>query len=120
MDTEVRQRTHTVAMVGRLAEQFRSDVHQARANRCWRPIIGRAEFRLPGGTTIKWRIDEPAKLIRTEQAPTPPPRGFVRHAPRHDAALELQSRGGPDRGDSHRFAGHGRAFAGDRSPGSPR
>ena len=30
MDTEVRQRTHTVAMVGRLAEQFRRDVHQAR------------------------------------------------------------------------------------------
>ena len=60
MDSEVRQRTHTVATVGRLAEQFRRDVHQARGE----PVVAAdhraAEFHLPGGTIVKWRIDEPA------------------------------------------------------------
>ena len=61
MDTEVRQRTHTVATVGRLAEQFRRDVHQARGE----PVIAAdhraAELRLPGGRIVKWRIDEPQR-----------------------------------------------------------
>ena len=68
MDSEVRQRTHTVAMVGRLAEQFRRDVHQARGE----PLVAAdhraAELHLPGGTIVKWRIDEAGRLIRTEQA----------------------------------------------------
>jgi len=69
LDSEVRQRTYTVATVGRLAEQFRRDVHQARGE----PIIASdhhaAEFHLTGGKIVKWRIDESRVLIRTEQAP---------------------------------------------------
>ena len=68
MDSDVRQRTHTVATVGRLAEQFRRDVHQARGE----PVIAAdhraAELHLPGGRIVKWRIDEPSEVIRTEQA----------------------------------------------------
>ncbi len=68
VDTEVRQRTHTVATVGRLAEQFRRDVHQARGA----PLVAAnhraAEFHLSGGRTVKWQIDEPSGVIRTEQA----------------------------------------------------
>ena len=66
MDTEVRQRTRTVATLGRLAEQFRRDAHQARGE----PVVATdhraVEFRLPGGRIVKWRIDEPRGLIRTE------------------------------------------------------
>ncbi len=99
MDTEVRQRTRTVAALGRLAEQFRRDVHQARSE----PLIAAdhraVEIRLPGGRVVKWRIDEPSGVIRTEQGPAsvgilpanredsfPLPKGTT-------AALELQPQG---------------------------
>ena len=123
MGGEVRQRTHTVATVGRLAEQFRRDVHQARGE----PVIAAdhraAELHLPGGRIVKWRIDEPHGLIRTEARPhrRRRPRRLVRPAQRHDGRAGIAAAGGgADRNDSHRFAGHGRAFAGDRSPGIPR
>ena len=52
IDSEVRQRTHTIATIGRLAEQFRRDVHQARGE----PIVAAdhraAEFHLPGGRIV--------------------------------------------------------------------
>ena len=131
MDTEVRQRTHTVATVGRLAEQFRRDVHQARGE----PLVAAdhraAEFHLSGGRIVKWRIDEPSGVIRTEQASDGAGHGVgILPAIREDsfslpqgttAALESQPQGlSHDRNDPHRFAGHGRAFAGDRSAGIPR
>ncbi len=122
MDAEARQRTHTVVTVGRLAEQFRRDVHQARGE----PVIAAdhraAELHLPGGRIVKWRIDEPRGLIRTEQASGVADREDSFALPKGTtAALELQPQGAAeDRNDSHRFAGHGRAFAGDRSPGIPR
>jgi prepilin-type N-terminal cleavage/methylation domain-containing protein len=68
MDTEVRQRTHTVATVGRLAEQFRRDVHQARGEAVLAGDHHAAELHLPGGRIVKWRVDEQRRLIRTEQA----------------------------------------------------
>jgi prepilin-type N-terminal cleavage/methylation domain-containing protein len=67
MDAEVRQRTHTVATVSRLADQFRRDVHQARGE----PVAAdhrAAEFHLPGGTIVKWRTDDQGPMVRTEQA----------------------------------------------------
>jgi prepilin-type N-terminal cleavage/methylation domain-containing protein len=68
MDTEVHLRTRTVTTVGRLAEQFRRDVHQARGE----PVIAAnhraVELHLPGGKTVKWRTDEAGGLVRTEQA----------------------------------------------------
>ena len=68
LDAEVRQRTHVVVSLGRLAEQFRRDVHQARGE----PVVAsnhrEAELHLPGGRIVKWRIDEQGRPIRTEQA----------------------------------------------------
>ncbi|MGO9114172.1 MAG: prepilin-type N-terminal cleavage/methylation domain-containing protein [Thermoguttaceae bacterium] len=69
MDTEVRQRTHTVTTVGRLAEQFRRDVHQARGEPVLAANHRAAELHLPGGTIVRWRIDVPGILVRIEQAP---------------------------------------------------
>ena len=67
-NSEVRQRTQTVTTVGRLAEQFRRDAHQARGE----PLVAAdhraAEFHLSGGTVVKWRIEEQGSLVRTEQA----------------------------------------------------
>ena len=68
VDHEARLRTHTVATVGRLAEQFRRDVHQARGEPLLAADHRAAELRLPGGRIVKWRIDEQSGLIRTEQA----------------------------------------------------
>ena len=51
MDTEVRQRTQTVATVGRLAEQFRRDVHQARGE----PVVADRSSR--GRTPLARRND---------------------------------------------------------------
>jgi prepilin-type N-terminal cleavage/methylation domain-containing protein len=68
LDGEVHQRTYTVTMVGRLADQFRRDVHQARGE----PVIAKdhrsAEIHLAGGRIVKWQVDELHKLVRTEQA----------------------------------------------------
>ncbi len=68
MDSEARQRTRTVTTVGRLAEQFRGDVHRARGEPVLAADHRTAEFRLPGGTTVKWRVDAPGTLVRTEQS----------------------------------------------------
>jgi prepilin-type N-terminal cleavage/methylation domain-containing protein len=98
MDSEARQRTRTVTTVGRLAEQFRGDVHRARGEPVLAADHRTAELRLPGGTTVKWRIDEPGTLVRTERCSSV---GF-QPANREDsftlpkgttASLELQSQG---------------------------
>ena len=66
MDTEARQQTHLVATIGRLAEQFRRDVHQTRGE----PVVAAdhrtVDLRLPGGTTVQWRIDEQEGIVRSE------------------------------------------------------
>jgi hypothetical protein len=96
MDVEVRQRTQTVNTIGRLAEQFRRDAHQAAGD----PILSAdrrgAEFHLPGGRVITWQIDDSRGLIRTQRGAGIPP--AVREntytlPPGTTAALELQSPG---------------------------
>ncbi len=69
MNNEVRERTHTVAMVGRLAEQFRRDVHQAHND--WNVAADHraAELHLAEGKIVKWRMDEEDGVVRREQAP---------------------------------------------------
>jgi type II secretory pathway pseudopilin PulG len=103
MDTEARQRTHTVTTVGRLAEQFRHDVHQARGE----PVVAAdhrtAELRLPGDMLVKWRVEEANTLVRTEQVPrSADPSKASRPADREEsfnlpqgttASLESQSEG---------------------------
>ena len=95
MDTEVRQRTHAVATVGRLAEQFRRDVHQARGE----PVVAAdhraAELHLPGGTIVKWRIDEPERIDSHRNRPrrSPTARNSFTPAQGTTAALELQPQG---------------------------
>jgi len=94
MDSEVRQRTHAVATIGRLAEQFRRDVHQARGE----PVIATdrrtAELHFPGGTIIKWWIDEYREVIRTKQAHGVADREDTFTLPKGTmATLELQSQG---------------------------
>ena len=66
MSDDARDRTHTVATIGRLAEQFRRDVHEARGE----PLVAAdhrsAELKLPGGRTVRWRIDDHDDLVRAE------------------------------------------------------
>jgi len=68
MDSEARQRTRTVATVGRLAEQFRNDVHHGRGEPVLAADHRTAELRLPGGTIVKWRIDELGTVVRTQHS----------------------------------------------------
>jgi prepilin-type N-terminal cleavage/methylation domain-containing protein len=99
---EVRERTHTVVTLCRLAEQFRRDTHAASgepriaADHRW------AEFDLPGGGTIRWEIDERGDLCRKESAGTKPslqntyrlPNGTATafdHATARIAALRIES-----------------------------
>lgn len=103
MDAEARRQTHTVATLGRLAEQFRRDVHQARGEPLLAGDHRAIDLHLPGGKIVKWRIDEPRGLIRTEQVRGAADRGVgVSPADREDsfalpkgttAALELQPQG---------------------------
>ena len=123
MNNEVRQRTHTVAMLGRLAEQFRRDVHQAHGE----PLVAAdhraVELRLPGGKIVKWRIDEQDGVVRTEQAPDRRrPRGLVPPAQRHRRRRSNCSRRARPGSSRMRVDSPGtrRAFAGDRGPGIPR
>jgi hypothetical protein len=66
MNGDVRERTHTIATLGRLADQFRRDAHGARGE----PYIARdkqaAEFDLSGGEAIRWGIDREGDLYRWE------------------------------------------------------
>jgi hypothetical protein len=66
MSDEVRDRTHTVAMIGRLAGQFRRDVHEARGEPSVAPDHRSAEFQLFGGSVVRWRIDNRDGLVRVE------------------------------------------------------
>jgi prepilin-type N-terminal cleavage/methylation domain-containing protein len=68
MNTEVHQRTQTVTTVGRLADQFRRDAHMARGEPLLATDHRTVELHLPGGTIVKWRIEEQRTLVRTEQA----------------------------------------------------
>ena len=101
MDSEARQRTRTVATVGRLAEQFRNDVHHARGEPVLAADHRTAELRLPDGTVVKWRIDEPGTVVRTQQSLATSSVGIL-PANREDSftlpkgtksSLELQSQG---------------------------
>ena len=68
IDRETRRHAYTVTTVGRLAEQFRSDVHQARGEPLLTSNPRTIELHLPGRQIVKWRIDESRRLIRMEQS----------------------------------------------------
>ncbi len=68
MSDDARDRTHTVATIGRLAEQFRRDVHQADAAPSVAADHRSAELKLPGGRTVRWRIDDRDGVVREEHA----------------------------------------------------
>jgi hypothetical protein len=70
MNDDARDRTHTVATIGRLAEQFRRDTHQAGAEPSVAADRRSAEFKLSGGRTVRWRIDDRDGLVRTEHGST--------------------------------------------------
>jgi type II secretory pathway pseudopilin PulG len=94
MNGEVRERTHTMATIGRLAEQFRRDVHESRGE----PDVGKdrqsAEFELPGGGAIRWGIDERGDMYRWEYAGQTKGRQNTYALPKGaTAALELERQG---------------------------
>jgi hypothetical protein len=66
MSDGARDRTHTVATIGRLAEQFRRDVHEARGEPSVAADHRSAELKLSGGRSIRWRIDDRDGLVRAE------------------------------------------------------
>ncbi len=94
LNGEANHTTQVVADVGRMAEQFRSDAHQAHGE----PIVAAdhrsAEFHLSGGKIVTWRIDEPRGLVRTEKVRAAGDRENAFHLPKDTTAtLELQAQG---------------------------
>jgi len=94
LNSEAHQTTQVVADVGRMAEQFRRDVHQAVSE----PIVAAdhrsAELHLSGEKIVEWRIEEPNGLARTEQARAAADRQSTFNLPKDTtASLELQSQG---------------------------
>ena len=96
MNTQAHRQTRAVVTIGRLAEQFRHDVHQARGEAVVAAAHRAAELRLPDGRIVKWRIDGAGRVVRTEGGAGIPP------ADREDsftlpggatAALELRRQG---------------------------
>jgi prepilin-type N-terminal cleavage/methylation domain-containing protein len=93
-DHEVRQRTHIVTTIGRLAEQFRRDVHQARGEPFVASDHRSAELHLAGGTVVKWRSDPLGDLVRLEQAKGVADRENTFTLPKGTAAtMEIQPQG---------------------------
>jgi type II secretory pathway pseudopilin PulG len=91
---EVRDRTHTVVTLGRLAEQFRQDAHNARGE----PRIAADEqavaFDLPAEGPIRWAIDEHGDLCRWENAGSKAARQNTYRLPKGTTATyELQGQG---------------------------
>jgi hypothetical protein len=67
IDRGAREQVQTTAVVGRLAEQFRHDVHEAvrvEADGTKRQVL---ELRLAGGAVVTYRL-EPGRIVRGEQA----------------------------------------------------
>jgi hypothetical protein len=91
---EVTERTRTVATIGRLAEQFRRDVHQARGKPTVAADHASAEFQLPGGRVVRWRTDNREGLVRAEHSGQSTDRQSSYFLPKGTtAALELQPQG---------------------------
>jgi type II secretory pathway pseudopilin PulG len=94
MSGEVRQQTHTVATINRLAEQFRRDAHQAQGEPAVAADHLSAEFHLPGGRTVAWRTESHRGLVRTEHAAKTADRENSYTLPQGStAAFELQPQG---------------------------
>ena len=68
---DARDRTHTVTTIGRLAEKFRRDVHEADSAPSVAADHRSAELKLSGGRTVRWRIDDQDGLVRTEHGGAP-------------------------------------------------
>ncbi len=92
-DAEIRRQTRTVTDVGRLAEQFRRDVHESRGGLVVSADHRALELRLPGGATIAWRTEEQGEVVRTQRTPAAADREDSFTLPEGTtAALELPSR----------------------------
>jgi hypothetical protein len=68
MNGDARDRTHTIASIGRLAQQFRRDVHEARKE-LKVEADGATDFDLIDGDAIRWGIDEHGGVYRWETGP---------------------------------------------------
>ena len=68
MGGEVRERTHTIATLGRLADQFRRDVHGIQGEPSLAADHRSAEFRLGAGRTVQWRVGDGGEIVRVEHA----------------------------------------------------
>jgi hypothetical protein len=68
LDGDSRARMAGTNALGRLAEQFRADVHAAKSGRVERPKLGQAGLRLESGPdrTVEYRSDGASALIRLE------------------------------------------------------
>lgn len=65
MDTDAHKRAYLVTSLGRIAQQFRCDVHQAVKEPTISADRREMELQLPGGSNISWRI-EAAGFVRSE------------------------------------------------------
>ncbi len=115
MSGEVRQRTYAIAMLGRLAEQFRRDVHNAQGEPRVAADHVSAEIGLPGGETVRWETNERGELCRRESVGQKSLRENTYSLPKGTSATFALQKQGPARivALRDRIARRRRAGAGD-------
>ena len=91
MNGDARDRTHTIASIGRLAQQFRRDVHEARKE-LKVEADGATDFDLIDGDAIRWGIDEHV-VYRWETGPKTSRQTTYRLPQGSTAVLETQKQG---------------------------
>lgn len=97
LNGEVRERTHTIATLGRLAQQFRGDAHAARGDVHVAADRRSATFDLRGGVSgrgasVRWEIDDRGDLCRREDSPGKKPLQNAYRLPKQSTvAFELQN-----------------------------
>ena len=92
MDTDAHKRAHLVTSLGRIAQQFRSDVHQAVQEPTIAADHRRMELQLPGGSKIAWRI-EATGFVRSEVKKDAPARESSYGCADTSAKFEIEPQG---------------------------
>jgi hypothetical protein len=94
MNDDARDRTHAVAAIGRMAEQFRRDVHEVRGEPTVAADHRSADFKLSDGRSVQWKVDDRG-VIRAEHGGTVAERQNSYSLPKGcTAELRVESIGG--------------------------
>ncbi len=92
---DVRDRTHNLAVLGRLAEQFRRDGHAARGEPRVAADHRTVQFDLRESGTVDWGIDDRGDVCRRENAGSKASRRNTYRLPKDATATFALERKGP-------------------------